>query len=210
MKEIFTYNADINKTAYLNWRTDKHDALGNMISLAEGYYKSALKLAETLISDNRNKDADVIIFPMLFSVNHAIELYLKVLMWEFNIMMEREEKFERHHDIKQLYNVVISRMTEFEIDKERRKEFKRLTAGLKSYLDELFEKIKLDSDIRKDSMDFSRYPFNTAFDNHFYTRDYNNKVVDLQNFHIRFKEICENLDTIATHYLYDHIQYQWE
>ncbi len=25
MKDIFSYNADVNKTAYMNWRTSHHD-----------------------------------------------------------------------------------------------------------------------------------------------------------------------------------------
>ncbi|MCH4888946.1 hypothetical protein EZV73_15235 [Acidaminobacter sp. JC074] len=205
MKGIFTYNSDVNKTAYLNWRTDKHDALGNMISLADGYFKAAITLSENLLNDNRNKDADVIIFPMLFSVNHGIELYLKVLIWEYNILLKNDMKFDKIHDIKQLYNVVEKRMIAFEGDKDQRKKFRQLTLGLKKYIDELYENIEL-REKSNDNMDFSRYPFNRSFENHFYADDYMNKVVDLENFLIRFKEIGENLDSITSHYLYDYIQ----
>lgn len=209
MKGIFTYNADIDKTAYLNWRTEKHNAIGNMISLADGYFKSAIKLSESLLNNNVNKDADVIIFPMLFSVNHGIELYLKVLIWEYNILLKNDKKFEKHHNIRQLYNVVEKRMIEFETDKDKRKQFRKLTLGLRYYIDELYENMEVGEN-NKDNMDFSRYPFNRSFENHFYTVDYINKVVDLENFEIRFKEIGENLNSITSCYLYDYINCDYE
>ena len=44
MKKIFSSNADINKTAYLNWRTDKHEPIHNFQVLANGYLKAAIDL----------------------------------------------------------------------------------------------------------------------------------------------------------------------
>jgi len=37
MKDIFSYNVDINKTPYMNWRTDKHDYIKNIITVADGF-----------------------------------------------------------------------------------------------------------------------------------------------------------------------------
>ena len=42
MKKIFTGNEDFNKTAFLNWRTSKHEDIGNMLVLAEGFLSSAI------------------------------------------------------------------------------------------------------------------------------------------------------------------------
>ena len=77
MKNIFSCNADINKTAYMNWRTDKHDYIKNIITVADGFMESSLISAKEFVNDNYGKRADVVIFPILFNANHAIELYLK-------------------------------------------------------------------------------------------------------------------------------------
>ena len=37
MKEIFSYNVDVNKTAYMNWRTKYHEQIHNMIVIADGF-----------------------------------------------------------------------------------------------------------------------------------------------------------------------------
>ena len=42
MKDIFSYNVDINKTAYMNWRTYKHDYIKNIITVADRFMESSL------------------------------------------------------------------------------------------------------------------------------------------------------------------------
>lgn len=46
MEKVFSYNADIEKTAYMNWRTRQHQPIHDMIIIADGYMKSAIMLAE--------------------------------------------------------------------------------------------------------------------------------------------------------------------
>ena len=65
MKDVFTYNADITKTAYLNWQTNRHDAIHNMITLAKGYMEASIVLADAILADNYDKKADKLIFPIL-------------------------------------------------------------------------------------------------------------------------------------------------
>ena len=77
MEQVFSYNADIEKTAYMNWRTRQHQPIHDMIIIADGYIKSAIMLSEDCLQDNKDKKADIVVFPMLFAANHAIELYLK-------------------------------------------------------------------------------------------------------------------------------------
>ena len=77
MEQVFSYNADIEKTAYMNWRTRQHQPIHDMIIIADGYMKSAIMLAADCLQDNKDKKADIVVFPMLFAANHAIELYLK-------------------------------------------------------------------------------------------------------------------------------------
>lgn len=207
MKDIFSYNIDIDKNAYMNWRTNKHEYISNIIVIAKGFMMSSISLAEQMLDNNNDKKADIIIFPILFNANHAIELYLKAITWTLNVILNKDEKLEGSHDIKQIFNVVCSRVNEFETHKERKEQFKKLTINLKEYMNELYKKIEDKSNGKyKDNMDFSRYPFNTKYINHFYIDDFDNIVIDLENFVLRFKEIGTNLNMIVEHYLHDFLE----
>lgn len=46
MEKIFSYNADIDKTAYMNWRTRQHQPIHDMMIIADGYMKAAIMLAQ--------------------------------------------------------------------------------------------------------------------------------------------------------------------
>lgn len=209
MKKIFTHNIDVNKTAFLNWRIDRYEYINNMIKIAEGYMKSSLILTKQLLIDNSMKDADIVIFPIIFSANHAIELYLKAITWTLNELLEKEKKIEGSHNIKQIFDTVKSRVDQYEVTKENKKEFKRLTVGLQEYIDELFDLLSRNGS-KKEQMDFSRYPFDQKYNNHFYVENFDNVVIDLENFYIRFEEIGENLKSIAEYYLYDHLAVKQE
>lgn len=74
-------------------------------------------------------------------------------------------------------------------------EFKEATFELQDYIDELFQKIK--ASLQDDKMDFSRYPFNKKYENHFYIQESNNVEIDLENFVQRFKVIHENLKNLS-------------
>ncbi|MGH4121718.1 MAG: hypothetical protein ACREV6_02075 [Clostridium sp.] len=205
MKDVFSYNISIHKNAYLNWRTEKHSHIDNMITIAEGFMKSSILLTEQSLNDNRDKKADIIIFPILFNANHGIELYLKAITWSLNVLLENDVKIEGNHDIKQIFTIVCSLVNKFEKEKENRDEFKKITMNLKEYLDELYKKIEPKScGKHKDNMDFSRYPFSQKYINHFYIDELDNVVIDLENFLERFKEISDTLNMIANHYLYDY------
>ena len=78
MEKIFSYNVDIDKTAYMNWRTRPHQPIHDMMIIADGYMKAAIMLAQDCLQDNMDKKADIVVFPILFSANHAIELYLNL------------------------------------------------------------------------------------------------------------------------------------
>ncbi|MEK5233487.1 hypothetical protein MHB42_17420 [Lysinibacillus sp. FSL K6-0232] len=206
MKEIFSHNVDTDKNAYVNWRIDRNNPIQNMLTIADGFMKSSVMLAKQALVDNRDKKADILIFPILFNANHAIELYLKAIGWTLNILLRNGKKVEGNHDIQQIFNVVKSRVNEYETDKIRIKTFKELISNLENYIKELFSKIETEvNEKKKDNMDFSRYPFDTKYVSHFYIDTFDNVVVDLQNFIIRFKEIGQSLSRIATHYLYDHL-----
>lgn len=69
MDKIFSYNADIEKIAYMNWRTRQHQPIHDMMILADGYMKAAIMLALDCLEDSMEKKADSVVFPMLLSAN---------------------------------------------------------------------------------------------------------------------------------------------
>ena len=69
MKNIFVQNVDIDKTAYMNWRFDVDKPIENFIALAEGYIIAADCMIDSCIKNNSGKKADILIFPILFSIN---------------------------------------------------------------------------------------------------------------------------------------------
>lgn len=204
LKEVFSYNPDISMDAYINWRIEKSDPIHNMITIADGFMKSSIILAEQALEDNRDKKADIIIFPILFNANHAIELYLKAIGWTVNIILDNDKKVEGSHNIKQILDVVKSRVNQIEKSIVRKKEFENLIGNLEEYIVELFSNIESEKEGKsKANMDFSRYPFDMKYVSHFYIDTFENVVVDLENFIKRIKEIGQNLKQISTHYLYD-------
>ncbi|WGX77575.1 hypothetical protein QJS64_20155 (plasmid) [Paraclostridium bifermentans] len=198
---IFSYNSDTEKNAYMNWRMDRFDSISNLNNIAKGYSKATMILCENCLENNRHKDADIIIFPILFSANHSIELYLKSIMWSINILTKSEKKFEKHHNICQIYNTVKNMILEFEEDKDHRNEVKKLLKNLEEYIKEIKPIIESKGKNKnKDNMDFPRYPLKNDWENHFYVEEFDNVVVDLENFIFRFKDIFKNLDSVAGHY----------
>ena len=56
---------------------DKLDRSQNYAMMAEGYWKAAIRLLDSLLDDNAGHDADAIVFPILFGAHQSLELYLK-------------------------------------------------------------------------------------------------------------------------------------
>ena len=203
LKPVFSYNTDIERNAYLNWRTNHRDYLHNLGVLAEGYKDSAIYLAKTALDDNWDKKADAIIFSILFNANHAIELYLKEILWCQYILLEKNQKIEGGHDIRYLFNSVSNRTDEvlkkYDFLTEKKKDFNIMMKNLKMYIDELYDKLMMTNQKGDpiSNMDFSRYPFSKDYQEHFYVKETENVVVDLDNFVERFTEIGDNLDTLS-------------
>lgn len=66
MEKIFSYNEDIDKTAYMNWRTRQHQPIHDMMIIADGYMKAAIMLAQDCLQDNGDKKADIVVFQCCF------------------------------------------------------------------------------------------------------------------------------------------------
>lgn len=206
MKHIFSYNADIEKNAYLNWRTHKHEHVRNMIVIADGFMSSSILLTEQTIKDNVDKKADKLIFPILFNINHGIEVYLKAISWSLNTLNNKNTKdyFRKSHQLNSLLNDVKSLVNEFEYDTDKLQTFENMILPLENYINELYSLETIKNNGKKQSdITFPRYPLTFDDSPQFYINEYNNVVVDLENFLIVFNEIHKSLDRIASHYLYD-------
>ena len=80
MAELFSSNCDIRKNAYLNWRTRQGDPAYNLHIMASNFADSALTLINAVLQDNTDKKADTLIMPILYSIDQAIELYMKTII----------------------------------------------------------------------------------------------------------------------------------
>ncbi|BCD05079.1 TPA: hypothetical protein QC443_003813 [Bacillus cereus] len=210
MKNIFSYNTNIDKNAYMNWRTHSYDPIHNMIVVAEGFKDSALLLVKEILKDNTDKKADNLIFPVLFNANHSIEVYLKAICWTQNLLLNKSDTFDGNHNLKGLFTKVVTLENELNILEDKSVFYKELN-NLESYIDELYEKIerivkdKKGNDKIIHDITFCRYALNNDLEPQFYINTFDNVVVDLENFLTVFEQIFKTLDSLSTHYinLYD-------
>lgn len=200
MKNIFVRNVDIDKTAYMNWRFDIDKPMENFIALAEGYIIAADCMIDSCIKNNSGKKADILIFPILFSINHAIELYLKSIIWIINEIAETDKKIEGGHDIKQIYESAYKKIREVDgikIEKGFEKIFHKETEFLRDYINELYQKIRT-CDLKKTAkLDFSRYPIDNMYKSQFYIETNKNEFIDLDSCKEIFSKISSSLSYIS-------------
>lgn len=212
MKKLFSSNSNIEKNAYLNWRTNKHEPVQNMNVVAEGYIQSAILLIRQCLEDNNDNKADSVIFPIIFAINHAIELYEKSICWSLNILLGYKAKFNENHDIRGNWLTAKNKIEEFGFGYGREKEeFEKMIICLESYIDEISKTI-MDDDINKAhcNIDFSRYPLKKrAKEYHFYLKTYDNVVIDLENFLYIAENIANCLDPLAGYY-YEKVVESWQ
>lgn len=203
-KSVFSFNnEDIHKNAYMNWRIEKYNPIDNMINIANGYKSGTIKLIKSLMEDNWSKDADIEIFPIFFMMNHAIELYLKSIMWSINVLTNKCEKYKGKHNILQIYNMTKPIVEDYEKSIDRLENvyyFRENTKTLKNYLKDIDIKIRKNINGKKDNIDFSRYPINSDKENHFYVDEIDNVIIDLENLLYVANNILENLESIASYY----------
>lgn len=199
MKPIFSRNEDVNRISFLNWRIDDYSDFDNLINIADGYFLSANELIDNCLSNNRDKRADILIFPILTNANHGIELYLKGITWMINSLLKNGKRAERGHNIKQIYETLIPKIREF--DSDLAGHFRILTKNLKSYLEELYRRI--DATSSKDKLDFSRYPFDKDYQNHFYVMSIGVVEIDLDNLLERFENISSKLKEFYIYAYYE-------
>lgn len=218
MKEIFSYG-NMESTAYMNFRTKNIDEtklkgkkasqivkdlyeIHNMNIIASGFFKSALILIDQCLEDNFDYKADNIIFPILFSVNHAIEVYIKSISCSMKILLNENDKYAKNHCIKDLWDEAKRRIEAYGFAEDRKEsKFRGMIENLEAYLDELTEKIlEKYNDKTRYRIDFSRYPTTTNNTLQFYLKTYDYVTIDLENSKVVFEDIYDCLSTLANFY----------
>ncbi len=205
LKPIFSGHNDYNRTAFLNWRMDD-SPIQNLLAMANGFMSSSINLAKLCIKDNKDKKADILIFPILTNANHGIELYLKALNWILNQLINSDRKIEGKHNLDQIYRTVKSKIRQIGV-KDDIMEFEKETMELKAYLAELVEKVLATP--KDDKMDFSRYPFSDKYENHFFVGRIGNVEVDMENLVNRFELIMNNLESLTEFYYYIKLKHDY-
>jgi len=200
-KSIFSRNEIIDKIAFLNWRMDSGDTR-NLFNMSEGYFIAAKQLAESVLTDNRDKKGDILVFPILTCFNHAIELCLKSITHKVNLLLGNHIKVEGTHNLQQLFNTLKARVKDLKGQKGLNN-FKKNLIELEEYISDLHNKVK--STPQDDKMDFSRYPFSKKYENHFYSENFKNVEVDLE----KLRDLIELIQTKLTSWM-DHLTYDYE
>lgn len=198
LKAIFSRNDDINKIAFLNWRMDSGEII-NLFNLGDAYFDSALILIDTCLADNKDKKADIIIFPIFTCVNHGIEVHIKGLTILLNKIIQNELTIDGTHYLNQLFDTLKARIKDLDGQKALN-EFEKDFVELSEYIEELGD--KLEASQKNDKMDFSRYPFSKKKENHFYVDNFTNVEVDLENLKERILIIKKKIENISDFYYY--------
>ncbi|EGQ1288498.1 hypothetical protein GA135_11705, partial [Staphylococcus pseudintermedius] len=112
--DIFNNHDGINKHAFLNWRFTFKDRPSLFDTMSEAYYESTNILLIECINDNSDKKADSLIFPILFSLNHYIELRLKSIIAYFYLLESDNDHISNiknnpfsSHNISELRSIVV-------------------------------------------------------------------------------------------------------
>lgn len=193
MKDVFTSNSDIQKTAYLNWRMQKGQTADNLETMADSFASSAKILIQSMLDDNRDKKADSLIFPALFCIDHAIELYLKAILREIALLKNIKTSGSITHDIKKLYNKMIEQIQ----GKDGTSEVNEYLRELENYIDELYSLIV---DENRAKVDFARYPVDSKDKEFFYIKSAGNTAVNIEELRDRFELIEKKLSGLFQMY----------
>lgn len=176
LETIFHYNDDINKTAYLNWRTQfSFTKRSKFVVMGEAFFSTAYNLIQQCLLDNSDKKADSWIFPILFNIVHGIEVYLKAINVSLSFTQNKDRKItEGKHDIKGLCKTAKNLIIKFKT-KKKTKTTEEMFVGIKvveRFINNIYEKTE--------DMSFARYPFSSKEDKQFYVNSTKNEVIDLE------------------------------
>ena len=199
MKDLFSNNADITRNAYLNWRTKKYDPSHNLHVLAESYADAAIALINTVLKDNSDKKADSLTMPIMYCIDHSIEVYLKAIIRKIETIICENPSNYTNHDINELYNTLFGLIKKKEV---KTKGLNKHLSPVSKFINELYSRIQITNEYGKKSLgiDFARYPIKVDGTPHFYVTDDENIVIDVENLSKRFTEIRNCLESLYLMY----------
>ena len=176
MDSIFQYNQNVEKTAYLNWRSNKYtNQRRQLVVMGDNFFSSAYNLLQQCINDNGDKKADSWIFPIMFNIVHGIEIYLKAINVILNIVLnEQNQVIQGGHDIKQLCQTSKSLILKYKNRNKNETTDQMWTAikVIENYIENIYEKTN--------DMTFARYPMDKNKNGHFYIQTLDNSVIDME------------------------------
>ena len=176
MDSIFQYNQNVEKTAYLNWRSNKYtNQRRQLVVMGDNFFSSAYNLLQQCINDNGDKKADSWIFPIMFNIVHGIEIYLKAINVILNIVLnEQNQAIQGGHNIKQLYQTSKNLILKYK-NKSKNETTDQMWTAIK-VIENFIENIY----IKTDDMTFARYPMDKNKNGHFYIQALDNSVIDME------------------------------
>ena len=176
MDSIFQYNQNVEKTAYLNWRSNKYtNQRRQLVVMGDNFFSSAYNLLQQCINDNGDKKADSWIFPIMFNIVHGIEIYLKAINVILNIVLnEQNQAIQGGHNIKQLCQTSKNLILKYK-NKRKNETTDQMWTAIK-VIENFIENIY----IKTDDMTFARYPMDKNKNGHFYIQALDNSVIDME------------------------------
>lgn len=176
MDSIFQYNQNVEKTAYLNWRSNKYtNQRRQLVVMGDNFFSSAYNLLQQCINDNGDKKADSWIFPIMFNIVHGIEIYLKAINVILNIVLnEQNQAIQGGHNIKQLCQTSKNLILKYK-NKSKNETTDQMWTAIK-VIENFIENIY----IKTDDMTFARYPMDKNKNGHFYIQALENSVIDME------------------------------
>lgn len=176
MDSIFQYNQNVEKTAYLNWRSNKYtNQRRQLVVMGDNFFSSAYNLLQQCINDNGDKKADSWIFPIMFNIVHGIEIYLKAINVILNIVLnEQNQVIQGGHDIKQLCQTSKSLILKYKNRNKNETTDQMWTAikVIENFIENIYEKTN--------DMTFARYPMDKNKNGHFYIQTLDTSVIDME------------------------------
>ena len=176
MDSIFQYNQNVEKTAYLNWRSNKYtNQRRQLVVMGDNFFSSAYNLLQQCINDNGDKKADSWIFPIMFNFVHGIEIYLKAINVILNIVLnEQNQAIQGGHNIKQLCQTSKNLILKYKnkIKNETTDQMWTAIKVIENFIENIY--------IKTDDMTFARYPMDKNKNGHFYIQALDNSVIDME------------------------------
>ena len=188
-------NIDYRKNAYLHWDFQGTSSQGNQLFvMARAYMESAYKLCLIVLYDNRSKMADRLASPILFLYFHSVELYLKSIQYNLNVIFKKSINTTKDgHLIEGILKDIIESLQQLD-DKHVTEEIRADLEQLNALWTEFKERVE--SKTQKDQVSIIlRYPFDKKDNLYKFTQqnhENNGVVIDME----KLKNLIEMTDNV--------------